>query len=73
MSKITNQHEQNSCTCWKCKTSFVFLPEEAYWDDKGYGYSTKLVKCSQCGSTNIIRHVEDYGFAKMNVDRRLFK
>lgn len=64
--------EQNNCLCKKCHTNFVFKPDETWWDEKGYGYSTKLVKCKSCGCINVVKHVEDYGFSKLNIDKRYF-
>ena len=63
---------QNSCKCAKCGSHFIFKPDEVFWDDHGYGYSTKLCKCKECGCINVVKHVEDYGFSKMNTDRRLY-
>ena len=65
-------YSNNNCTCKKCGSDFTFLPEECFWDEKGFGYSTKLVKCSDCGCINVVKHVEDYGFSKMNEDVRLY-
>lgn len=69
---ILNPKEQNNCSCKKCHIDFVFKPEETFWDENGYGYSTKLVRCTSCGCINVVKHVEDYGFSKLNTDRRYF-
>ena len=63
---------KNRCECAKCHTDFVFKPDECWWDEKGYGYSTKLCKCKNCGTINVVKHSEDYGFSRMNYDRRLY-
>ena len=63
---------QNSCICKKCNSSFLFKPDETWWDENGFSYSTKLVKCTECGCINVIKHIEDYGFSKMNTDVRLY-
>ena len=42
------------------------------WDESGYGYSTKLVKCPECGQINIIGYVEDDGF-DVNYDLRFYE
>lgn len=65
--------EQNICTCKKCNSSFNYEPDDIFWDEKGYSYSTKLVHCSECGCVNVISYIEDYGFKRMNTDRRLYK
>ena len=36
------EQSKNNCKCPKCGTSYVFKPDEAWWDENGYGYSTKL-------------------------------
>lgn len=63
---------QNNCMCPKCGTSYIFMPDEAWYDESGYGYSTKLTHCKNCGSINVVKHTEDYGFSKINTDRRLY-
>lgn len=63
---------QNNYVCKKCNESFIYKPEDIWWDDKGFGYSTKLIRCSKCGCINVVEHVEDYGFNKLNTDRRLY-
>ena len=32
----------------------------------------KFYKCPHCGKVVILKHDEDYGFSKMNTDRRLY-
>ena len=64
--------EQNYCACRKCEESYIFTPDEAWWDEKGYGYSTKLTKCPYCGCINVVQYIEDYGFSIMNTDQRYF-
>lgn len=63
---------QNNCVCAKCGSHFIFKPDEVYWDEHGYGYSTKLVNCKKCGCINVVEHIEDYGFSNMNLDQRLY-
>lgn len=64
--------EQNNAFCKKCKTDFIFLPHEAFWDDHGYGYSTKLVKCPYCGQVTVVKHQIDRSL-NMNNDKRYYK
>lgn len=61
-----------SCTCKKCQTDFMFKPDECWFDEHGYGYSTKLTTCKNCGCINVVKYTEDYGFSKMNYDSRLY-
>lgn len=59
-------------TCPKCGEQFKVEPDDIFWDDHGYGYSTKLCKCKHCNAINVIKHEEDYGLSKLNTDKRLF-
>lgn len=68
MSKIT--YKNNNCTCKKCGTSFVFMPDEIKWYDFGT-YSVKTVKCSDCGCVNELKY-EDAAGLYTNNDRRLY-
>lgn len=73
--KIIEDNESRTqyyCECKKCKESFIYESDDIFWDEHGFGYSTKLVKCKHCGCINVIKHVEDYGFIIMNVDERLY-
>ena len=64
---------QNYYICKKCNESFIYKPDEdIWWDEHGFGYSTKLVKCKHCGCINVIKNNEDYGFSNMNIDTRLY-
>ena len=59
----------NNCTCTKCtkcKEDFVFLPDEIFWDEHGFGYSTKLVHCPYCQQINILKYYEDRAMNKLN-------
>ena len=59
-------------TCCKCDGIIRITPEITMWDESGYGYSTKLVKCPECGQINIIGYVEDDGF-DVNYDLRFYE
>ena len=63
---------QNQSTCKKCNSSFIFKSDECWWDDHGYSYSTKLTRCPHCNSIVVVKNVEDYGFSKLNSDKRYF-
>lgn len=62
---------QNYCTCHSCNESFVFEPDDIWWDENSCGYSTKLCKCPYCGSINIVKYIEDYGL-DVNFDERFY-
>lgn len=57
--------------CKKCKTTFSYKPEDTWWDEKGYGYSTKLCRCPECGCINVIKHDQDVGL-DINSDSRYY-
>lgn len=58
--------------CKKCDTWFEYDQHEVMFDDKGYGYSTKLVKCKHCGCLNVVHYYEDRAM-KLNNDSRFYK
>ena len=51
--------ENKKLTCKRCGESFSYDSKDTYFDDHGYGYSTKLVKCSHCNTPNVIKRHED--------------
>ena len=62
----------DSAICSSCG-GFKVQPENVWFDEKGYGYSTKLTRCPYCGKIIILGHLEDYGFSMMNYDSRLYE
>lgn len=58
--------------CTSCKKRFAYKQTDAIFDENGYGYSTKLVKCKHCGRLNVIRYFEDDSM-KLNNDRSFVK
>lgn len=69
-SQDLNQ-EKHSKKCSKCKEHFTYMSEETFWDEHGYGYSVKLVKCPLCGSFNIIKYSEDISL-DINNDKKYY-
>lgn len=57
--------------CRKCSDEFEYSNNETFWDESGSCYSTKLVKCPNCGQINIIKYVEDRGL-DVNNDPRYY-
>ena len=57
--------------CTSCKKRFAYKQTDAIFDENGYGYSTKLVKCKHCGRLNVIRYFEDDSM-KLNNDRKYY-
>lgn len=52
--------------CKKCKRNFKFSKEQTYWDEKGYGCSTKLVNCPHCNCPNVVKISVDRWLRKLN-------
>lgn len=63
--------KSNNLDCKKCKSNFIYHQQEVFFDDKGFGYSTKLVKCPECGCINVIQYIEDRAI-KLNNDSRYY-
>lgn len=57
--------------CRKCEQIFHYQTTDCFWDDQGYGYSTKLVRCPECGQIQILEHVEDISL-DINNDERFY-
>lgn len=57
--------------CSSCHEEYMYDSTEVFYDDHGYGYSTKLVKCKYCGKINIIRYFDDRAM-KLNNDSRFY-
>lgn len=62
---------KNEAICKGCGCSFWYENKETYFDDKGYGYSTKLIKCPSCGKQVVLRYYEDRSM-KLNNDSRYY-
>lgn len=45
---------------WYEKCQHDFNSKKYIWDEHGYGYSTRLVRCPQCGELVVAEVVEDY-------------
>ena len=58
-------------SCKSCG-EFKVQPENVWFDEHGYGYSTKLTRCPHCGKVVVVKYIEDYGFSNLNTDRRLY-
>lgn len=71
--KPTIRFHENNTKCKKCGSYFKFNNNDAYFDEHGFGYSTKLVKCPECGSINVLYTLEDFGISKLNSDERLYQ
>lgn len=51
--------EGRKLVCPKCGEEFELDPASVYFDDHGYGYSTKLVNCTHCLTPNVLRYYND--------------
>lgn len=58
--------------CTKCDTLFDPSKVATKWDEKGFGYSTKLAICPNCGSYVVIK-VEEDSSLDVNNDPRFYK
>lgn len=74
----TNEQYENypgelsdSAICSSCG-GFKVQPENIWFDNKGYGYSTKFTRCPHCGQIIILKYFEDYGFNHLNSDSRYY-
>lgn len=59
--------------CKKCKQDFTYTNEDTFWDENGFGYSTRLVRCKYCNNVVIVEHVEDKSIKFGNRDRRYYE
>lgn len=46
-------------------------PEKIWFDDNGYGYSTKLGKCTECNKITILAYINDKNL-DVNNDKRYY-
>jgi hypothetical protein len=58
--------------CDVCNELFDYDELDYVWDENGFGYSTKLVRCKKCGGWNVIEYVEDKGL-DVNGDERFYR
>lgn len=66
------QWKYEELKCGSCHKTFLYNKEtDVQFDDHGYGYSTKLVKCKCCGKFNIVRYYQDRAM-KLNNDSRFY-
>lgn len=57
--------------CRNCNQAIQYKNEDTFWDERGYGYSIKLVRCPKCGHISVIKYVEDTGL-NVNFDDRYY-
>lgn len=55
--------------CVKCGREFQ---SEIIYDESGFGYSAKIVKCPKCGAIRYIEVTEDQGL-DVNHDERFYR
>ena len=58
-------------TCSTCDDSFYYTEDDIWFDEHGFGFSTKLVKCPHCGTIKIIKYYEDENL-DINNDERFY-
>lgn len=45
----------NNKICIKCKSDFVYFPNETWWDYNGFT-NTKLARCPECGCIQAVKY-----------------
>ena len=63
--------EKHTLICNKCGIPFQYNESDIFFDDHGFGYSTKLVRCKYCGKVHILKYYEDN--LNINFDSRYYK
>ena len=58
--------------CDKCEEANECDNIAVFWDETGFGYSTKLYRCKNCGNLITIKTIEDNGLY-INEDDRYYK
>lgn len=61
--------EHNYLKCKKCGTEFTSDNSKIVFDENGYGYSTKLKVCMQCGQIHIVKYYFDSWLNEINESR----
>ena len=56
--------------CPTCDERFYYTDEDVWFDNNGFGYSAKLVKCPRCGAVRRIKYYEDN--LDINNDERFY-
>lgn len=73
IGEVKQESNQSNGRCQSCDSNFIFKPDEDMWfDEQGYGYSTRLTRCPYCGKIVILGYIHDYGF-NVNSDERFYK
>lgn len=67
---VVPEDKKNNCTCKKCRTNFIFKPDECLWIEQGM-YSEKVTKCQECGCINVVKYVDGFN-QNPNWDKRYF-
>lgn len=57
--------------CCKCMEDYKYTTDDIEYDESGYGYTTKIVKCPKCGCVKIIEFIEDKSL-DINNDERFY-
>lgn len=69
---MNNNIEQSNAHCKSCDSDFVYTPDMTWFDEHGYGYSTKLTKCPFCKKIVVVKYYEDSWF-DVNNDERFYE
>lgn len=58
--------------CNKCDGTNEYNESDYFWDENGFGYSTELVRCKDCGCMIIVKVIEDNNL-DVNNDKRYYR
>ena len=61
---------RSSKQCKKCKSKFDYTDTDTFWDYSGMT-DTKLVRCPNCGTINVVKYIEPIGLY-VNSDQRYY-
>lgn len=56
--------------CKKCNSKFTYTDNQSWWDYSGMT-DTKLVRCPNCNTINVIKYIESSGLY-VNSDQRYY-
>ena len=66
------QIDEYNVQCFQCKNHINISKNDTWFDDKGFGYSTRLSRCPECGKIIIIGYAED-NHLDVNNDPRFYR
>ena len=68
---MLEERKSNILKCSGCHNTMEYSEDETWIDDKGSGYSTKLIRCGCCQKINLIKYFIDENM-NLNNDKRFY-